>query len=147
MLYFSTISNMKLRKFFRRIGKVFEEIDSNNPLNHRKSSCKNFQSNTIVDFSKAFDSIHREKMEKILLVYGLPKETFTAIMTLYTNTWYRHRLLQHRCRSFVWRYISTISVSNQRTLNADRSNKRKWLYTKEKEKKQTIFCRNYNRRR
>ena len=36
-----------------------------------------------VDFSKAFDSIHREKMEQILLVYDLPKETVAAIMMLY----------------------------------------------------------------
>ena len=39
-----------------------------------------------VDFTKAFDSIHREKMEQILLAYGLPKETITAIMILYRNT-------------------------------------------------------------
>ena len=38
-----------------------------------------------VNFSKAFDSIHREKMEQILLTYGLPKETVTAIMMLYKN--------------------------------------------------------------
>ena len=39
-----------------------------------------------VDFSKSFDSIHGEKMEQILLAYGLPKETVTAIMMLYKNT-------------------------------------------------------------
>ena len=39
-----------------------------------------------VDFTKAFDSIHRGKMEKILLAYGLPKETVAAIMLLYKNT-------------------------------------------------------------
>ena len=39
-----------------------------------------------VDFSKPFDSIHRGKMEEILLAYGLPKETITAIMMLYRNT-------------------------------------------------------------
>ncbi len=32
-----------------------------------------------VDFAKAFDSIHRGKMEQILLTYGLPKETVIAI--------------------------------------------------------------------
>ena len=37
----------------------------------------------LVDFSKAFDSIHRGKMEQILLEYGLSKETITAIMMLY----------------------------------------------------------------
>ena len=36
-----------------------------------------------VDFSKAFDSIHRGKMEQILLVYGLAKETVAPIMILY----------------------------------------------------------------
>ena len=41
---------------------------------------------TVIDFSKAFDSIQREKMEQILLAYGLPKETVTAIMMLYKNT-------------------------------------------------------------
>ena len=39
-----------------------------------------------VDFTKAFDSIHRGKMEQILLAYGLPKETVAAIMILYRNT-------------------------------------------------------------
>ena len=39
-----------------------------------------------VNFTKAFDSIHRGKMEQILLACGLPKETVTAIMILYRNT-------------------------------------------------------------
>ena len=39
-----------------------------------------------VDFTKAFDSIHRGKMEQILLAYGLPKETVVAITILYRNT-------------------------------------------------------------
>ena len=34
----------------------------------------------------AFDSIHRGKMEQILLAYGLPKETVAAIKILYRNT-------------------------------------------------------------
>ena len=39
-----------------------------------------------VDFSNAFDSIHKGKMEQILLVYGRPKVTVAAIMMLYKNT-------------------------------------------------------------
>ena len=39
-----------------------------------------------VDFTKAFDSIHKGKMEQILLAYGLRKETVVAIMILYRNT-------------------------------------------------------------
>ena len=38
------------------------------------------------DNTKAFDSIHRGKMEQMLLAYGLPKETVTAITILYRNT-------------------------------------------------------------
>ena len=39
-----------------------------------------------VDFTKVFNSIHWGKMEQILLAYGLPDETVTAIMMLYRNT-------------------------------------------------------------
>ena len=39
-----------------------------------------------VGFTKAFDSIHRGKMEQILQAYGLPKETVAAITILYRNT-------------------------------------------------------------
>ena len=38
-----------------------------------------------LDFSKAFDSIHRGKTEQILLTYVLLKETVAAIMILYKN--------------------------------------------------------------
>ena len=39
-----------------------------------------------VNFTKVFDSIHRGKMEEILLAYGLPKETVAAITIQYKNT-------------------------------------------------------------
>ena len=38
---------------------------------------------SFVDFAKAFDSIERERMERILLTDGLPKETVAVIMILY----------------------------------------------------------------
>ena len=48
---------------------------------------KNLQATLLfVDFTKAFDSIHRGKMEQILLAYGLQKETVAAITILYRNT-------------------------------------------------------------
>ena len=48
---------------------------------------KNLQATLIfVDFTKAFDSIHRGTMEQILLAYGIPKETVAAITILYRNT-------------------------------------------------------------
>ena len=46
---------------------------------------KNQATIILVDFTKAFDSIHRGKLEEILLAYGLPKETVAAIMTIYRN--------------------------------------------------------------
>ena len=39
-----------------------------------------------VNFSKAFVSIHKGKMEQVLLACGLPKETIAVIMMLYKNT-------------------------------------------------------------
>ena len=48
---------------------------------------KNLQATLLfVDFTKAFDFIHRGKMEQILLPYGLPKETEAAITIIYKNT-------------------------------------------------------------
>ena len=48
---------------------------------------KNLQATFLfVYFTKAFYSIHRGKMEQILLAYGLPKETVAAITILYGNT-------------------------------------------------------------
>ena len=38
-----------------------------------------------IDFFKAFISIHRGKVEQILLAYDFPKETVTAIMMIYKN--------------------------------------------------------------
>ena len=39
-----------------------------------------------IGFSKAFDSIHRQNMRKILLAYKIPDVTVKAIIMLYTNT-------------------------------------------------------------
>ena len=39
-----------------------------------------------IDFSKAFDSINREKMKDILIIYGIPTEIVNAILILYRNT-------------------------------------------------------------
>ena len=68
---------------------------------------------SFVDFSKAVDSIHRGKMEQILLAYGLPKEIVGAIIMLYKNTKVkipgrRHRLLRHCSRCAARRYIDPI---------------------------------------
>ena len=60
-----------------------------NRIEHKidKILWKNLEATILfVDFSKAFDSIHRGKMEQILIAYGLPIETIAAIMMLYKNT-------------------------------------------------------------
>ena len=41
---------------------------------------------TFIDFSKAFDTIHRGKMIKILKAYGVPPTLLLAIKSMYTNT-------------------------------------------------------------
>ena len=38
------------------------------------------------DFSEAFDSLNREKMEQILLAYELPNEAITTTMMFYKDT-------------------------------------------------------------
>ena len=91
-----------------------------------------------VDFSLAFESIHKGKMDQILLAYGLPKETVMAIMMLYSNMkvkvcWPDGDTDFFDIADWVRGYISPISLHNlsrQHTLNIDWSNKRKWLYTK-----------------
>ena len=48
---------------------------------------KNFKASQLyVDFSKAFDSIHRGKMEQILLAHGVSKQYVAVVMMLYKNT-------------------------------------------------------------
>jgi hypothetical protein len=41
---------------------------------------------TFIDFKKAFDSINRSKMMKILKAYGVPPNLLRAIKEIYTNT-------------------------------------------------------------
>ena len=102
-----------------------------------------------VDFSKAFDSIHRGTMNQILVAYGLPKETVVAIMILYEKNKSKSSLTRWRHRRF-WNFrwcvarghSSTIPIyylPRLRVSNVDRFNERKQLYFG-KGKKQTIPC-------
>ena len=104
-----------------------------------------------INFSHACDFIHRGKMEQILLVYGLPIETVTAIMTLYKNTKvilsssngdtnFIARVLQGDILATCMFY----TLLKLCTSNVNRSNKRKWFLIK-KDRKQMIFCRNYDK--
>ena len=69
-----------------------------------------------VDFTKAFDSIHRGKIEQILRAYGPPKEIVAAITTLYRNTKVKvrspdgDRILRHCSRSTTRGHASPIPL-------------------------------------
>ena len=104
-----------------------------------------------LDFSKAFDSIHRGKMEQILLVYSLPKETVAALMMLYKNTKVRvfspdkDRLLWYCHRWAARGHINPIPVyylSRLYDLNV-RFKERKWLYTGKGKKQKIPWTNNY----
>ena len=77
-----------------------------------------------VDFTKAFVSIHIGKMEQILLTYGLPKETVTAIMMLYKNTKVKvrspdgDRIFRHCSRCAARRHICPITLYHLSRLRA-----------------------------
>lgn len=48
---------------------------------------KNLESVLVfVDFKKAFDSVDRKKLIKILRAYGIPEKLVQAIAVMYTNT-------------------------------------------------------------
>ena len=91
-----------------------------------------------VDLSKAFDSIHRRKMEQIFLAFGFPKETVTAIMMSYKNTKVNVHLVDGvefsltLLLEFCKEVHNPIFIHNLLwlcTSNVDRSNERKWLCT------------------
>ena len=87
-------------------------------------------------------------MEQILLAYGQPKKncySHNDVLSKHESqsslTGWRHKLLLHCGWSSARKYISTISVYNLsrlHTLNVDRSNKRKRLYTKKGKKADDI---------
>ena len=113
---------------------------------------KNLQATLIfVDFTKAFDSIHRGKMEQILLAYGIPKETVAAITILYRNTKVKVRSPDGDTEYFdivagvlqgdtlaPYHFIICLDYV-LRTI--DWQNQREWLRTDE-EKKQKVPCNN-----
>jgi len=58
------------------LRRIIEELQ-----NHKKEAVITF-----IDFKKAFDSIDRKKMLKILSSYGIPPEIVSAIKVMYENT-------------------------------------------------------------
>ena len=86
---------------------------------------KNYDTTILfVDFSKAFDSVHRGTMEQILLTYDFLKETVAAIMMLYKNTKVKvrspnwDRLFRH-CSSDVYWPPTRPSCLNRKCTSAN----------------------------
>ena len=65
--------------------KYWPSVETLKAFGQKKQKNKLQATLLFVDFTKAFDSTHRGKMEQILLPYGMPKETVAAIMILYRN--------------------------------------------------------------
>ena len=84
-----SLSDSKSHKFWLSVER---EIDSHHEFWQSVEFWKVYGQKKIdaiilfVNFSKAFHTIHSEKMEQILLAFGLPKETDAAIMMLYKNS-------------------------------------------------------------
>ena len=92
------------------------------------SRAKNLEATLLfVDFS-----IHRRKMEQILLVDSLPKETVAVITMVYKNTKEKIRSSDEDTDYFNTRgnicSIPVYYIPRLRAPNVNRFNERKWLY-------------------
>ena len=96
----------KKKKFLGKIRMTFGAIDPQFQsltiyLITKGVHAKNLEATLLfADFIKAFDSILKGKMEQMLLAYGLPKETLTAINDALQKhksngllTWWKHQFL------------------------------------------------------
>ena len=118
---------------------------------------KNLQATLIfVDFTKAFDSIHRGTMEQILLAYGIPKETVAAITILYRNTKVKVRSPDGDTEYFdivagvlqgdtLAPYLFIICLDYVLRTSIDKI-QREWLRTDEEKKQKVPRNNNYRRR-
>ena len=75
------------KNFLNFKSDAIEKQDIINLLSYDNIMEKNLKATLLfVDFSKAFDSIHRGKMERILLAHGFSKETVTVMTMLCKDT-------------------------------------------------------------
>ena len=134
MLDYATAENPKLTTY---LGRTKTASTTSQILTIRRIlegvRSKNLQATILfVDFAKAFDSIHRGKMEQILLAYGLPKETVAAIMMLYRNTKVKVRSLDgdtdYCCIAMIQLYKYT-DAGKSETLTTLRCSGTKRLFT------------------
>ena len=91
MLCFAIVPDRKFSNFFWKSEQFSEKsihiTDSEIPRIIESVRLNKLEETQLfVDFSEAFDSIHRWKIKQILLAYDISKETVAAIMMLYRNT-------------------------------------------------------------
>ena len=146
MLFFSIVSNLKSKKFLGKIKSIYNFVDSDDPSNHRRSTCK----------KSRCDTIGRRFLQSIwLLALGhLLKKTKTMLYknkkAMIHSVDRKNKFFRHYCWNFAKRFICGINVFllNRSTSNDDRSHKRKMtLRPPQKNPKQTITSRNYKRHR
>ena len=128
---------------------IYSFSDSAYSSNHWRSTCKKSWGCTFV--CRFLQGIHREKMEQILLAYGLHNCYNEALQRpeskgLLIKWWYW--FLWHCPWSLATRYIGVISIYDLTVLctaNINRSIERKWFHTKKKKKikSKIISSRNY----
>ena len=88
MSFFANESDLKLRKFFEKVRMASERTSLIVRIHQVIEGvlAKNLEKLLLFeDFRKEFDSMYRRKMEQIVLTYGLPKETVTAITMFFKN--------------------------------------------------------------
>ena len=71
---------------FRRGRSTLSQILCIRRLIEESQACNKDLALVLVDFSKAFDSVDRDKMFEILGLYGIPTKIINAIKVLYTDT-------------------------------------------------------------
>ena len=141
MICFLIPSNVKLTKSFFSEKSIGHITDCNNPLNHQRNSSQMSWGNTTVCRFLRGIWFHTQRKDEATIssswspqrkYYNDAQQKDESQGSLIRR---RHKLLRICCWSFSRRYISSISVDylpGQHTSNIDRSDKRKWLYTKKK---------------
>ena len=90
MLSFLIVFDQQSKKILRKNQSSFRRkrsmtTDFDYPSNPCRGTCLYLEAK-LENFSKAFSSIQREKVEQILRAYWLLKETISAMIILYKNT-------------------------------------------------------------
>ena len=144
MLCFSVVSNLKSRKFLAKIRtekSIHVFTDSDYLPNQRRITCKKSWGNTNVRRFHQSIWFHTQtedgtNTKSIWFTQRNSHSYNDALPNHRSNgwfTWMRDRLL---LRNTLAPYLFIICIDSV-------LNKRKWLYTKKKGKKQTIYCGNY----